>query len=189
MLFYNVCKSQSYISHNKYYIEAGIGPIISLFGRSKPPFNYLNLKEYVIKKGTLGKAIDFEAGINLKKNWSISFQFSDQQFSNRFNIKDTIINTRTEYNFEGNLYRHQQYYQLILNKVLINKPNKAFGIGLGAFFVNSSEQIAVQYSGVRDLSNASATLGEYPHLEAGGSFNFYYEHKANKNVIWREREK
>ncbi len=167
---------------DKYFFSSGIGIANSFFGTALPPFQYLNLKEYNIKKNTFGRIYDFELGVNLKKRLSISLRFSDHLFLNKFNVQDTITNTNYNYTLIGNLYRHQQYYQLLLNKIVFKKNSNSIGVGTGLFLVHESQQYAGQYSGIPNLENASAALHEYPSWEGGAPLAVFFERALHKNV-------
>ena len=181
LLFLSLTLNAQRTTKNNFYFKSGIGGVYSFFKTESAPFPTPTLIE-INSKNPLGRVIDFELGKNLKRNYSVSFRFSDHKYEKSYNIQDTIGNTTTAYSLIGKLYRHQYYYQLLLNKEVINSNRELFGIGIGFFLINESDQFYSATAGWPGVGYPSVNLHEYPHLEGGVPFALYYEHKLNSLV-------
>lgn len=168
--------AQTKDQHLNFYFSSGIGPVYSFFEYFNSPF------QYTISRKTLGRTFDIEVGHQVNKKISVTLRFSDHKFSKEFNVQDTMRGTNYEYTLIGKLYRHQYYWQLLLNKIFINRNNYSFGAGAGILFVNDGQQFSAQYAGIPNLSNPSASWHEYPNWEFGTPAEIFGERKLNNNV-------
>jgi hypothetical protein len=117
---------------NNCYFKSGIGGVYSFFKTESAPFPTPTLTE-INSKDAIGRAIDFEIGRNLKNNFSLSIRFSDHKYARSYYISDTLNNTTTIYTLHGKLYRHQYYYQILINKEFNIGKRSLFGAGIGFF--------------------------------------------------------
>ena len=166
---------------SKYYFKTGIGAAYSFFKTDSAPFPTPTLAE-INAKDAIGRVIDFEIGRNLRRNFSLSLRFSDHKFVRAYYISDTLINTTTIYTLHGKLYRHQYYYQILINKEFSIGKRSLLGAGIGYFFVTESDQFYSAFAGNPGLGYPTVNLSEYPNLEGGGPVAIYYERKINPFV-------
>lgn len=165
-------------SKGKYFFKSGIGAAYSFFKTEPAPFPTPTLAE-MNAKDAIGRVIDFEIGHNLKRSFSLSVRFSDHKFVRSYYISDTLINTTTIYTLHGKLYRHQYYYQILINKEFSIGQRSLFGAGIGYFFVTESDQFYSAFAGNPGIGYPTVNLSEYPNLEGGGPVAIYYERKVN----------
>ena len=180
LLFLSLTLNAQRTTKNNFYFKSGIGGVYSFFKTESAPFPTPTLAE-INSKNSFGRVIDFELGKNLKRNYSVSFRFSDHKYEKSYNILDTIRNTTTVYRLIGKLYRHQYYYQFLLNKAVVSSNRELFGVGIGFFLINDTDQFYSASAGW-PFDYPSVNLHEYPHLEGGVPFSLYYERKLNSLV-------
>jgi hypothetical protein len=173
--------SQSNIKKTKYFFSSGIGPVYSFFQTETPPFFLVDPNEFTVKK-TFGTSIDLEIGREFKKDYSLILKYSDHKFSRKLNLMDTLTNTNYAYVYEGKLYRHQYYFQLLLSKILIKSKKETFGAGTGILFVNDGQQFFAAYAGSPNLFYPTVSVHEYRNWEFGVPFNLFIERKLNENI-------
>lgn len=181
-LFVNYINAQIKNKNKGFYFKSGAGVAYSFFQTDNPPFQNTNFKDFTIKK-TFGRAFDFEIGYQLKKNFSLSLRYSDHKFSNKFHVRDTMMNTNYEYILDGKLYRNQYYWQLLVNKTFSLKNNNVLGLATGVLFVNDGEQFSTEYAGIINLANPSASFHEYRSWEFGAPIAIFYERKLKENIL------
>ncbi len=99
-----------------------------------------------------------EIGDQVNRRTSLSLRFIDHKFSKSFNVNDTSRNSDYNYVLDGKLYRHQFYWQLLLNKTFLSKKTYSFGASTGILFINDSQQFSAQASGIQGFSNALASF-------------------------------
>jgi hypothetical protein len=118
----------------------------------------------------------------MKKGYSISVQYSDLKFAKKFKIYDTIQNTNYNYSLDGKLYRNQYYWQVLLSKQIKSTRKSLLGASTGIMFINDGEQFSIQYAGVRNISNPSASFYEFRSWEFGVPAAIFYERKLSTNI-------
>ncbi len=183
----NFLFAQKELNKNHLFFSSGPGLVYSFFEYGDPNFPYTITGQYTVDKKTFGRAFDFEMGYQMKKNFSLSLRYSEHKFSKSFKVEETIRNTNYNYNLIGQLYRHQSYWQLLLNKILLENNYYLFGVGTGILFVNDSQQFSqespgIQVPGMPVIENAAASFHEYPHMEFGVPVALFCERKLNKNI-------
>lgn len=179
IFFTNTLFAQTKIKKNNFFFNSGVGPVYSFFEMATPPNPSFNAGQFTIEKRLLGKAIDFEVGHLMKNKFSLSLRFSAHKFSKNFNVFDTLRNTNYQYTLIGKLYRHQYYWQLLVNKTFTKNMHHSFGAGVGILFVNDGQQFFAAYSGA---SNPAVSLHEYRNWEFGAPIALFYERELNANI-------
>ena len=173
----------------RFFFSSGIGPVYSFFQLAIPPFAYFNAGEYsAADKRLLGRAIDFEIGYQLSKGTSLSVRFSDHKYANNLKINDTIRNTNYLYSVQSKLYTHQYHWQLLVNKVFIQKKNHSLGGGIGLFLFDEHRQgIDANPANPGGTSDPTVYFIEYASWELGAPVSLFYEKKINENISFGAR--
>lgn len=182
LLFAKNLFAQTKAHKNIFFFSSGVGPVYSFFEIATPPDPSFNAGQYTIEKKLLGRAIDFEVGHLMQNKFRLSLRFSDHKFSKKFNVFDTLRNANYEYTLIGKLYRHQYYYQLLINKIFAENRHHSFGAGTGILFINDGQQFFAAYSGAPNLFNPAVSLHEYRNWEFGVPAAIFYEKKLNENI-------
>ncbi|MBC7383632.1 MAG: hypothetical protein H7296_11690 [Bacteroidia bacterium] len=173
----------------RFFFSSAIGPVFSFFKMAEPPFAYFNAGEYTAAdKRLLGRAIDFEIGYQLTRKTNLTVRFSDHKYSRSLDITDTLRNTNYLYTVKSKLYSHQYHWQLLVNKVFIQKKNHSLGGGIGLFLFDGYRQgTGSRGASASGFSDPLASFTEYASWELGAPVCLFYENKLNENISFGAR--
>lgn len=194
LLFLFFCINNLYAqkdtSKTRFFFSSGIGPVYSFFAKGDPPFEN-NAGQYSAADKKFGRAIDFEIGYQLTKKTSLSVRFSDHKYSRSLKLDYVIRNTNYLYTVQSNLYSHQYHWQLLVNKVFVQKKNYSFGGGIGLFLFNDKGQ---NFSGASLIPATGpseprllVSLVEYDEWELGAPVCLFYEKHLSENISFGAR--
>ena len=176
----------------RFFFSSAIGPVYSFFKMAEPPFAYFNAGQYTAAdKRLLGRAIDFEIGYQLTRKTNLTVRFSDHKYSRSLKLNTTIRNTDYLYTVKSNLYSHQYHWQLLINRIFIQKKNHSFGGGLGLFLFDENRQ---SFAGILSTPATASSepvllvsLVEYDEWELGAPACLFYEKHLSDNISFGAR--